>query len=127
MARARISCHAFYAPVTLKLYAGPVKPFIILLMAMISLAGMPLSAQNLPNGWKLTLIGRSIPTEDLVLNTVVSPDAKAVVVVTAGFNPHGLVVVDTKTEQPVQRIALKSAYNGLAWSADGKSLYVSGG
>ena len=100
------------------------KPFFT---AIAALTALVLSAQDLPNGWKLTLLGKSIPTEDLILKTVVSPDGKAVVAVTAGFNPHGLVVVDTKTEQATQRITLKSAYNGLAWSADGKSLFVSGG
>ena len=94
---------------------------------IIALAAFALSAQDLPNGWKLTLLGKSVPTEDLVLKTVVSPDGKVVIAVTAGFNPHGLVVVDTKTEQATQRITLKSAYNGLSWSPDGKSLYVSGG
>jgi YVTN family beta-propeller protein len=94
---------------------------------IVALAALALSAQDLPNGWKLTLLGKSIPTEDLILKSVVSPDGKAVIAVTAGFNPHGLVVVDTRTEQATQRITLKSAYNGLSWSPDGKSLYVSGG
>ena len=97
------------------------------LFGILTFAALALCAQDLPNGWKLSPPGKSVATEDLVLNTVLSPDAKALVTVTAGFNPHGLVVLDTKTDQVVQRINLKSAYNGLTWSADGKSLYVSGG
>ena len=82
---------------------------------------------NLPNGWRLTPVGKSIVTEDMVLNTVAAPDGLAVIAMEAGYNPHGLVVVDTKTEEAVQRISLKSAWYGMAWSPDGKRLYVSGG
>ena len=110
-----------YSAVTLSQYADRVKHFAVVLVTLT------LCAQDLPNGWKLSPLGKSVATEDLVLKAVISPDAKAVVAVTAGFNPHSLVVVDTKTDQVTQRITLKSAYNGLTWSADGKSLYVSGG
>jgi YVTN family beta-propeller protein len=96
-----------------------------------------LSAQNvphpfsggfaLPNGWRLTPTGKSIPTEDMVLNAVAAPDGLAVIAMHAGFNPHGLVVINTRTDEPVQRIPLKSAWLGMAWSPDGKKLFVSGG
>ena len=105
----------------------------ILLSSALALA----TAQNLPqaipggfalpNGWRLTPIGKSIPTEDMVLNAVAAPDGLAVIAMHAGYNPHGLVVIDTKTEDAVQRIPLKSAWYGMAWSPDGKKLYVSGG
>src|SRR5262249_20599118 len=81
----------------------------------------------LPNGWRLTPIGKSIETNDMILTTTAAPDGLAVIALHAGFNPHGLVVVDTKTEEVVQRIPLKSAWYGLAWSPDGKRLFVSGG
>jgi YVTN family beta-propeller protein len=81
----------------------------------------------LSNGWRITPLGKSIPTEDLVLNTVTSPDGRAVVALHGGYNPHGLVVVDTRTEQAVERIPLPTAFLGMAWSPDGQKLYVSGG
>jgi YVTN family beta-propeller protein len=81
----------------------------------------------LPNGWRITPLGKSISTEDLVLDTLVSRDGRSVIAVHAGYNPHGLMVVDTKTEDAVQRIPLETAWHGLAWSPDGKKLYVSGG
>ena len=59
---------------------------------------------ELPNGWRLTPQGRSIPTEDMVLNVSVAPDRKAVVALHAGFNPHGLVVVDSRSEEAAQRM-----------------------
>jgi len=82
---------------------------------------------ELPNGWRLTPLGRSITTEDMVLNVSLAPDRKAMVALHAGFNPHGLVVVDAHSEEAVQRIPLKSAWLGLAWHPNGKKVYVSGG
>ena len=82
---------------------------------------------ELPNGWRLSPLGRAIPTEDMVLNVSLSPDRKTVVALHSGFNPHGLVVVDSHSEEAIQRIRLKSAWLGLAWHPNGKKLYVSGG
>jgi YVTN family beta-propeller protein len=82
---------------------------------------------ELPNGWRLTPLGRAVATEDMVLNVSMAPDHKAVVALHSGFNPHGLVVVDARSEEAVQRIPLKSAWLGLAWHPNGKRLYVSGG
>jgi YVTN family beta-propeller protein len=83
---------------------------------------------DLPNGWRITPAGTPIAdTEDMVLKMTVAPDGRAVIATHSGFNPHGLVVIDTKTHQVVQRIGLKSTWMGLAWSPDGKTLYVSGG
>jgi YVTN family beta-propeller protein len=83
---------------------------------------------DLPNGWRITPAGKPIvDTEDMVLKLTTSPDGRAVIATHSGYNPHGLVVVDTKTHQAVQRIGLKSTWLGMAWATDGKTLYVSGG
>jgi len=82
---------------------------------------------SLPNGWRITPVGKAISTEDLILNLSGSPDGRVVIEQHGGFNPHGLTVIDTATEEPVQRIGLKSAWLGMAWSHDGKKFYVSGG
>lgn len=82
---------------------------------------------DLPNGWKITPAGRAIVTEDMVLKLVPSPDGKAVMALHSGFNPHGLVVVDARSQEAAQRIHLKSAWMGMAWVPNGKKLYVSGG
>ncbi len=82
---------------------------------------------ELPNGWRITPLGKAIPTEDMLLNLSVAPDGKAVIATHGGFNPHGLVVIDASTEAAMQRIPLKSAWLGLAWRPDGRKLYVSGG
>jgi YVTN family beta-propeller protein len=63
----------------------------------------------------------------MVLNVSFAPDYKAVIALHSGFNPHGLLVVDTKSEEASQRLPLKSAWLGLAWHPNGKKVYVSGG
>jgi YVTN family beta-propeller protein len=114
----------------------------VILLAVLSLACSPANvlAQStrlpqpvaggfdLPNGWRITPAGKPIvDTEDMVLKMTVAPDGRALIVTHSGYNPHGLVVIDTRTHQVVQRIGLKSTWLGLAWAPDGKTLYVSGG
>jgi YVTN family beta-propeller protein len=83
---------------------------------------------DLPNGWRITPAShRAVITEDMVLKLVSAPDGRAVMALHSGFNPHGLVVIDPKSQEAAQRIALKSAWLGMAWSPSGKILYVSGG
>ena len=82
---------------------------------------------NLPNGWRITPVGPAVMTEDMTLQLVASPDGKSVIGTHAGFNPHGLDVIDLATWEAVQRIPMKSAWFGLGFSADGRKLYASGG
>src|SRR5215472_6199278 len=83
---------------------------------------------DLPNGWRITPAGKPIAeTEDMALKMTLAPDGRAVIATHSGYNPHGLVVIDTRTHDVVQRIGLKSTWLGLAWAPDGKTLYVSGG
>ncbi len=81
----------------------------------------------LPNGWRLTPVGRHATTPDYVLNVTQAPDGRSVIGLHSGFNPHGLVVVSPGDWEIRQTIPLKSGWLGLAWSQDGARLYVSGG
>lgn len=81
----------------------------------------------LPNRWRITPVGDAIWTNDLLLNIEIAPDGKAAVALHGGYNPHGLVVIDTESGEAVQKIGLPTAWLGLAWSPDGANLYVSGG
>ena len=83
---------------------------------------------DLPNGWRITPAGKPIAElNDLVLNMLVSKDGKIVVATHSGYQPHGIDVFDTRTQKLIQHIELKTTWLGLAWSPDGKTLYVSGG
>lgn len=81
----------------------------------------------LPNRWRITPVGEAVWTNDLLLNIEIAPDGKAAVALHGGYNPHGLVVIDTASGEAVQEIGLPTAWLGLAWSPDGANLYVSGG
>ena len=87
--------------------------FSISLLAMLT---HPAAAQlphatpggfDLANGWHITPAGKAIGTEDLVLKLVTAPDGRAVIASHSGYNPHGVVVIDAKTQEPIQRIGLK--------------------
>ncbi len=83
---------------------------------------------DLPNGWRITPAGKTVATTgDLVTNLSLAPDGKTIISVNSGFQPHALNLFDARTQKLIQRIALPSTFLGLAWSADGRTLYVSGG
>jgi len=83
---------------------------------------------DLPNGWRITPAGKAIgEMGDLVLNLVSSPDGKVLISVNSGFLPHAIDVFDAKTYKKIQHIGLTSTWLGMAWSSDGRTLYVSGG
>ena len=83
---------------------------------------------DLPNGWRITPAGTKVAEMgDMVMNLTVSPDGKSVIAMHSGYTPHGLTVIDTASHKVVQEVPLKSTWLGMAWSPDGKSLYVSGG
>ena len=79
------------------------------------------------NGWGLTPAGRHIPVSDLALKMLVAPDKRSLVVVHGGFNRHGVTLVDVATQKESQFLPLAKAWNGLAFTADGKRFFVSGG
>src|ERR1700732_4572072 len=83
---------------------------------------------DLPNGWRITPAGKTVATiEDLELHLVASPDGRIVTASHSGYLPHGIDVFDVKTQKQIQHIELKTTWLGMTWSADGHTLYVSGG
>ncbi len=109
----------------------------------------PLDATStkLFNGWSISPAGTIIPLEhleavlpdgnpnrsaanitaDLPLKMIVSPDGKLLLAACAGYNSTGLAVVDLATNRLSQFIPLPEVWNGLAFSRDGKRVFVSGG
>ena len=79
------------------------------------------------NGWGVSPAGQHVSCGDLALKIVIAPDKKAAIAVCAGYNQQGVNVVSLDAKRESQFITLKQAFNGLAFSRDGKKFYVSGG
>src|SRR5579871_6532401 len=81
----------------------------------------------LPNGWVLHPAGRQIPTGDLPLAMTLSPDGDYLLVTTGGYAPARILAIDTYYEQLQTNQTLDQTWEGMAFSADGKEVYISGG
>ena len=79
------------------------------------------------NGLGLSPAGEPVRVSDMPLKMVIAPDGKAVVAVCAGYNEAGVNLVSLDGSHQRQFISLKEAFNGIAFSSDGKRFYVSGG
>lgn len=81
----------------------------------------------LPNGWKLSPIGKLMPLGDLPLNMAVSPSGKILAVTNNGQSDQGIQLIDTEKMQLLDSVVMKKSWLGLTFSKDGKYLYASGG
>jgi YVTN family beta-propeller protein len=79
------------------------------------------------NGWGVTPAGEHVACSDMALKMVVAPDKKAVVAVCAGHNEAGVNLIGLDAKRQRQFIPIKEVFNGLAFSRDGTTFYVSGG
>lgn len=79
------------------------------------------------NGWGISPAGQHVQIGDMPLKVVFSPDRKQLVTSTLGFSGVHLTTLDATTHQVIQTLDLEKVWNGLAFSPDGKTLYVSGG
>jgi YVTN family beta-propeller protein len=83
---------------------------------------------QLPNQWKLTPAGTSLPLGDLPLNIVVSPSKKLFAVTNNGVDKHFIQLFNTEGGiKEVSKIDIAKAWYGMAFSEDEKHLYASGG
>ena len=82
---------------------------------------------TLPNGWKLSPVGRSLPLGDLPLNIAVSSSQRLIAVTNNGQSVQSIQLIDTKAEKVLDNIVIPKSWYGLAFSADEKFLYASGG
>jgi YVTN family beta-propeller protein len=88
--------------------------------------------QNGPNallvsGWKTTPAGRQLPSGDMILSGELSPDGKLFAFTNTGYTHHGLHIVDLATEKEIATFPMEQAWSGLAFSPDGRRIYVSSG
>ncbi|HMG13208.1 MAG TPA: hypothetical protein VK571_08535, partial [Gemmatimonadaceae bacterium] len=87
----------------------------------------PSGAPRLPTGARLDPAGVSYDLGSMPLAMTLSPEKNRVVVLLNGWREQGIQVVDRASGQVLQTITLPAVFLGIAFSPDGKSLYVSGG
>ncbi len=79
------------------------------------------------NGWGVTPAGDHVPVpSDMILKMIVAPDGRRVVAVGGAFRGTGLTVLDAASRRVTQFLPLPRVFNGLAFSADGARLFVTG-
>jgi YVTN family beta-propeller protein len=82
---------------------------------------------RLPNGWRLSPAGRSLPLGDLPLNIAVSATKRLMAVTNNGQSVQSLQLIDQGTERILDNVVVPKSWYGLKFSADEKMLYASGG
>lgn len=103
---------------------------IALLLLLASLISADLFSQTpvlLPNGWKLTPAGRSLPLGDLPLNMALSRSRKWIAVTNNGQSVQSIQLIDPAKEKVVDVVEIQKSWYGLKFSPDEKHLYASGG
>ena len=107
-----------------------------------------LASPKLWNGWGMTPAGQIVPlnnlqtvaihaaaanvpappmSSDLPLRLVVSPDGKLLLAACGGYNNTGLAVLSLAEKRVTKFFPLPEVFNGLAFSKDGRRVFVSGG
>jgi DNA-binding beta-propeller fold protein YncE len=80
---------------------------------------------RLPNGLTINPAGRLFDVGNMPLSAVTAPDGN-IVLLLSGFREQGVQVVDPKAGKILQTVPQASAFLGLIFSTDGKTLYASG-
>jgi DNA-binding beta-propeller fold protein YncE len=81
----------------------------------------------LPTGWSLTPAGTSRELGDLPLNITISPDKKYLAVTNNGQSKTSIQLLSAKDGRLYHQIEVPAAWLGIGFTADSRSLYVSGG
>jgi YVTN family beta-propeller protein len=104
----------------------------IFLVITIALIGMATQAQEskkivLPNGWSLSPAGKSLSLGDLPLNMAVSKSKKLMAITNNGQSTQSIQLINLVNNTIVDNIKIDKSWLGIAFSADEKTLYASGG
>ena len=104
----------------------------IFLVIVIVGIGMITQAQDtknimLPTGWSLSPAGTSISLGDLPLNMAVSKSKKLMAVTNNGQSKQSIQLINLVSNTILDNIKIDKSWLGIAFSADDKTLYASGG
>jgi YVTN family beta-propeller protein len=92
-----------------------------------SLNELEKSRVQLPNGWNLTPVGKSIQLGDLPLNIAVSNNRKLIAVTNNGQSTQTIQLIDVVNEKELDKTVIAKSWYGLKFSGDDKFLFASGG
>ncbi|MBI4876715.1 MAG: bifunctional YncE family protein/alkaline phosphatase family protein [Acidobacteria bacterium] len=81
----------------------------------------------LPSGWLLKPAGRQLPLDTLPMSTALSPDGRFLLVLNGGYNPPSVSVINLETTTEIQRVPVADGWLGLAFTPNGRLVYVGGG
>jgi len=103
-----------------------------LLVLSISIQAQDLSTLeskrvHLPNGWSLTPVGSSLSLGDLPLNIALSSTRRYAAVTNNGQSTQTIQLIDAKNDKALDEVEIHRSWGGIAFSADEKYLYASGG
>jgi YVTN family beta-propeller protein len=87
----------------------------------------PAELRQLPTGVRLAPIGQSTTLGSMPLSMIAAPGGRRAVVLLGGWREQGIQVLDTRTGAVTQTVLQPAAFVGMAFSPDGRTLYVSGG
>jgi len=87
----------------------------------------PTFTTPLATGVALDPVGDFIDLGSMPMGMVLSPEGDKLAVVLSGWREQGIQVIDLKTNKVTQTLQQEAAFYGLAFSASGRELYVSGG
>lgn len=93
----------------------------------IDLPALEARRVQLPNGWSLTPVGKSLPLGDLPLNIAVSRSGKYAAITNNGQSIQSIQLIDAAAGRELDSVTIGTAWGGIAFTADEKFLYVSGG
>ncbi|MFM9066768.1 MAG: bifunctional YncE family protein/alkaline phosphatase family protein [Planctomycetota bacterium] len=88
---------------------------------------LPQQGYLLPNGWRVTPVGKQVKLTDLPLNIIPLPDNKHALVATSGYNTHELSVIDLQKAERIGQQTAKQTWYGLAMNPQDGHIWWSGG